>query len=79
MRSSNFNVKVPLTMCTEVEAQANNCKNKASVGTNFKNFFSWLTGMTKLIFDYNNFFGSGCFSMHDIFKKDQKMTRTKKS
>ena len=31
MRSNNFGGKVPVTMCTEVEAQANNCENKASV------------------------------------------------
>ena len=31
MRSNNFDVKVPVTMCTKVEAQANNCENKASV------------------------------------------------
>ena len=36
MRSNNFYVKVPVTMCTEVEAQPNNCENKASVGTNVK-------------------------------------------
>ena len=30
MRSNNFDAKVPVTMCTEVEAQANNCENKVS-------------------------------------------------
>ena len=29
MRSNNFEVNVPVTMCIEVEAQANNCENKA--------------------------------------------------
>ena len=29
MRSNNFDVNVPVTMCTEVESQANNCENKA--------------------------------------------------
>ena len=31
MRSNNFDIKVPVKMCTELEAQANNCENKASV------------------------------------------------
>ena len=31
MRSNNFDVKVPLIMCTEVKAQANNCEAKASL------------------------------------------------
>ena len=43
-------------MCIEVEAQTNNCKNKASLWTDFKYSFTWLTGMKKLIFDNNNFF-----------------------
>ena len=29
MRSNNFEVNVPVIMCIEVEAQANNCENKA--------------------------------------------------
>ena len=66
MRSNNFDVKVPVTMCTEEEAQVNNCENKASVWPNFKKSFMWLTGMKKLIFDYNNFFGSGSFLIHEI-------------
>ena len=61
MRSNNFVVTVPGKKCSEVEAQANNYENKASVWTNFKNSFAWLTGMKKLIFYYNNFFGSGSF------------------
>ena len=55
-------------MYIEVEAQANNCKNKALVWTDFKNSFAWLTSMKKLIFDKNNFFGSGHFLTHDILK-----------
>ena len=31
MRSNNFDVNVPVGMCTEEEAQANNCENKASL------------------------------------------------
>ena len=56
MRLNNFDVKVPVTMYTDVEAQANNFENKASVWRNFKNSFTWLTGMKKVIFDFNNFF-----------------------
>ena len=29
MRSNNFEVNVPVIMCIEVEARANNCENKA--------------------------------------------------
>ena len=39
----------------------------------FKNSFAWLTGMKKLIFDYNNFIGSGHFLTHQIGKKGQKI------
>ena len=42
-----------------------------------KYFFTWLTGMKKLIFYVNNFFGSGHFSDLWYLKKDQKMTGTK--
>ena len=66
MRSNNFDVNIPVTMCTEVEARANNCENKASLWTNYKNSFAWLTSMKKLIFGYNKFFGSGHFLIHDI-------------
>ena len=50
MRSNNFVVKVAGKKCREVEAQANNYENKASVLTNFKNSFAWFSGMKKLIF-----------------------------
>ena len=66
-------------MCHEVEARANNCENKASLWTYFKNSFLWLTGMKKLIFDFHNFFGSGHFWIHEIKKIAQKMNRAKKS
>ena len=53
-------------MYIEVEARANNFENKAYLWTDFKNFFMWLTSKKKLILGYNNFFGSGHFSMHEI-------------
>ena len=31
MRSNDFDVNAPVTMCHEVEGQANNCENKASL------------------------------------------------
>ncbi len=85
MRPNNFDVNVPVTMCHEVEAQANNCENKASLWTDFKNSFAWLTGMKKLIFQYCNFFGFDHFLIHEILKKwpkndrSQKIQNTKKS
>ena len=53
-------------MCIEVEAQAKNYKNKAYLLTDFKNSFTWLTRMKKLIFYYNNLFGSGHFLNNEI-------------
>ena len=53
-------------------------KNKASVWIDFKNPFVWLTGMKKLIFDCTNIFGSGHFSIYEIWKKDLKMAGSKK-
>ena len=38
----------------------------------FKNSLAWLMGMKKLIFDFNNFFGSGHFLIHQIGKKVKK-------
>ena len=78
MRSNNFDVNVPVTMCHEVEAQANNCKNKASLWTDFKYSFAWLTGMKKLIFDYNNCFGLSHSLTHDILKIRSKNDQNQK-
>ena len=38
----------------------------------------WLTGTKKLIFDYNNFFGSGYFLTYFSDLMDQKMAGAKK-
>ena len=78
MRSNKFDVNIPVTMCIEVEAQANNCKNKASVWTDLKNFFAWLTGMTKLIFDYNNLLAPVIFWLIFLDLTDRKMDGSKK-
>ena len=43
----------------------------------FKNSFVWLTGMKKLIFYSNNFFGSGHFLIHQTLTKGQKSARSK--
>ena len=61
MQSNNFHLQLYVSNCNEVEAWANNCENKASLWTDFKNSFAWLTGMTKLIFGYKKVFGSGHF------------------
>ena len=44
----------------------------------FKISFAWLMGMKKLIFDFNNFFGSGHFLIHQIGKRGQKIAGAKK-
>ena len=44
----------------------------------FKNFFVWLTGMKRLIFDNNNFYGSGHYMVNYKETTDQKMTGSKK-
>ena len=40
----------------------------------FKYSFAWLTGIKKLIFCSDEFFGSGYFLIHEIIKSDQKVT-----
>ena len=44
----------------------------------FKNFFAWLTGMKKLIFDKNNFFRSGHFLICGFLIIDHKVAGSKK-
>ena len=44
----------------------------------FQIFYAWLTGMEKLIFDYNNFFGSGYFLTCFSDLMDQKRAGAKK-
>ena len=61
-----------------IKGLANNCQNKTSLWTDFKNSFLWLTGMKKLIFGINNFFGSGHFLIHFFWKKWSKNDRSKK-
>ena len=53
-------------------------ENKATAWTNFKNFFAWLTGMKKLIFYLNDFFGSGHFFDPWHLKKWPKNDRSQK-
>ena len=63
---------------TSIKVLENKCENKASLWTDFKNSFAWLTGMKNMIFRFYNFFCSGHFLI--IFRKikDQKMTGAKK-
>ena len=56
---------------------ARNCKNTRQVWIDIKYFFTWLTGMKKLIFYVNNFFGSGYFFDPWYLKNDQKIAGTK--
>ena len=75
----NFGKKfAKLRQCEQFEVQENIFKNKASVWTNFKNFFAWLTGMKKLIFYYYEFFGSGHFFDPSNLKKWPKIDPSKK-
>ena len=85
--SSGFTVCVPsfgkkfaqLRQCEQFEVQENISENKASVCTNFKNFFVLLTGMKKLIFYYYEFFGSGHFFDPSNLKKWLKIDSSKKN
>ena len=61
-----------------IKGLENNCQNKTSLWTDFKNSFAWLTGMKKLIFGINNFFGSGHFLIYFFWKKWSKNDRSKK-
>ena len=61
-----------------LEALENFYEITAPVWMDFKNSFPWLTGMKKLIFDYNNFFGSGYFLTFCSDLMDQKMAGVNK-
>ena len=52
---------------------------RAWVCMDFKNYLAWLTGIKKLIFHYNNFFGSSHFSIHEFWKNDRKNGRSQKN
>ena len=74
----NFGKKfAKLRQCEQFEVQENSSENKASVWTNFKNFFAWLTGMKKLIFYFYKFLAPAIILIHQNLKNDQKMTRAK--
>ena len=64
--------------CICIEVLEISCKNKTSLWMDFKNSFTWLMGMKKLIFGINNFFGSGHFLIHFFWKKWSKNDRSKK-
>ena len=78
MRSNDFCVILSNTVRGLYLREANNCENKASIWIYLKNSFAWLTGMKKLIFNYNNFFGLGHFLTHDILKNRPKNDRNQK-
>ena len=68
MRSNGFDIKGSIIVRGLYLREAYNCENKASVLIYFQNSFVWLTGMKKLIFGYNNFFGLGHFLTHFLQK-----------
>ena len=68
-----------LVELSSIKALADNCENKASLWRNFKNSFAWLIGMKKVIFGFNNFFGSGHFLIYVLRKKWSKNDRSKKN
>ena len=72
----NFALK--FTERTSIKVLENKCENKASLWTDFKNSFEWLTGMKNVIFAFNNFFCSGHFLIFYFWKNDQKMAGAKK-
>ena len=55
--------KIPIlhVVNNTLEALAKSYKNTILMWTDFQNSLTWLTGMKKLIFYSNNFFGSGQF------------------
>ena len=67
-----------LVELSSIKALANNCENKALLWRNFKNSFAWFIGMKKVIFGFNNFFGSGHFLIHVFWKKWSKNDRSQK-
>ena len=72
MRSNGFDVKGSIIVRGLYLREAYNCENKASALIYFKNSIACLTGMKKLIFGYNNFFGLGHFLTHYILKNRPK-------
>ena len=60
------------------KAPAKNYENRAWVCMDFKNYLAWLTGIKKLIFHSNNFFGSGHFLIIFSELMDWKMAGAKK-
>ena len=68
-----------LDYCQPFEALAKNCKNTTPVWTNFKNSFAWLMSVKKLIFYFNNFFGSWHFLIFFPDLMDQKMAGAKRA
>ena len=68
-----------LVELSSIKGLANNCENKALLWRNFKNSFAWFIGMKKVIFGFNNFFGSGHFLIHDFWKKWSKNDRSQKN
>ena len=67
-----------LVELSSIKGLANNCENKALLWRNFKNSFAWFIGMKKVIFGFNNFFGSGHFLINFFWKKRSRNDRSQK-
>ena len=78
MRSNGFDIKDSIIVRGLYLREAYNCENKVSLLIYFKNSFAWLTGMKKVIFGYNNFFGLGYFLTHYVLKNRPKSDQNKK-
>ena len=61
------------------EAPKKSPENKATAWTDFKNVFAWLTGMKKMIFYSNDFFGLGHFLVIFLHIMGQKNDPSQKS
>ena len=77
----NFALK--FSELTSIKVLENNCENKASLWTDFKNSFTWLMGMTNMNFGFINFFApaiSWSFFQKSKIKKwleQKKVVKTK--
>ena len=68
--NSNFQL---LEYWQPLEALEKRCEITIQMWMDFKNSFAWLMSMKKLIFCFNNFFGSGHFLIHQIGKNGKKI------
>ena len=75
MRSNNFDINVPVTMCHEVEAQT---KNYYCCEPILKKKFAWSIGMKRVIFGTYDFLAPVNFWSIFLDLNDRKMAGSKK-